>query len=399
MFSHLFGRSPPFSVDSRLHFAATLGGGTILCVVAIALQPVWPFFLAGIFLLAVYAATRTGKNWRPLDFLAPTSVLLLFLVPSATQVAYLLGLLAFFLTPIRYRRFSAPITLGMYALLYPDIHLRELGFFAAFMALLLLFSEATAMVVRRLEKYRAFLEEDLTLARLLQKQILACSPDLTRDYHFELLHMPSGDLSGDVYDISRTANDTLRIFLADARGHGVSASLSAMLIKSEWLNLNQAGHTPARILADLNKKMITRYGDTISLSAIILDIREHELTYASGGHLPQYIVDQGKLLELESQGLPPGMMTDAMYEERSLPFPRGARLILFTDGLIEGEKNTSTESGLDWLKDILPRSAKFSVEEAARELIAQLARRHKQDPDHIHLHDDLTLILLEEKSS
>ncbi|MBE7438905.1 MAG: serine/threonine-protein phosphatase [Spirochaetales bacterium] len=398
MFSHFFGRSPPFTVDSRLFLAAALGGGILLCAVALVLRPAWPFLLVALELLVIYAAARQGKQKRWLELLAALSVLLLFLLPSARPVATMLALLVFFLTPFRYRRIAAVLALCVYAFsLYPEITLEPVVFFAAFLALVLLVSEATASLVRRLENYRAFFEEDLTLARLLQKQILACSADLTSDYHFELLHMPAGDLSGDVYDISRPADTVLRIFLADARGHGVSASLSAMLIKSEWLSVNRADQSPAEILSRLNQRIIERYGDTVSLSAIILDIRENELTYASGGHLPQYILQKDELRELESQGPPPGMMADAHYEERTLPFPSPARLILFTDGLIEGEKNTSTESGLSWLKEILPGSGNLSVEDTARKLIKELAHRHKQDPDHIHLHDDLTLILLEKR--
>ncbi|MEM7300675.1 MAG: SpoIIE family protein phosphatase [Pseudomonadota bacterium] len=127
---------------------------------------------------------------------------------------------------------------------------------------------------RQVENFRLHFSEDLAIAKQLQKRIYRFDSfdDIKKRYDLALKHIPSRELSGDLYElgeITRDSRKALRIFLADARGHGINASLSAMLIKSEWANLNHEEMNPAQALAELNRKFFKHYGDSVSFSAVI----------------------------------------------------------------------------------------------------------------------------------
>ena len=86
-------------------------------------------------------------------------------------------------------------------------------------------------ILEKLQEYKIHFYEDLVLARILQERIFEYDHSLTKGYDLELVYLPYAELSGDLYDFSVPEDTYLRIFLADARGHGINSSLSSMLIK------------------------------------------------------------------------------------------------------------------------------------------------------------------------
>ncbi|MCB1323585.1 MAG: SpoIIE family protein phosphatase [Spirochaetales bacterium] len=248
-------------------------------------------------------------------------------------------------------------------------------------------------VYRRIYQHREEFMEDLTLARNLQKRIYDFDPAVIDGYDLAVQHHPSGELSGDVYDFSRPETSRLRIFLADARGHGINASLSAMLIKSEWGHINQRALSPARALETLNNRLIVRYGDSISLSGAVTDVWLDRLVFASAGHTPQYLVQSGRLQRLESTGPPLGIVEDGRYREQEYTFSGSARLLLFTDNLVEELDVTGEPVGTDWLEDLVLRS-QVSADRLIERIMRAFAARIGQSWISLRTSDDLTLVAL-----
>jgi serine phosphatase RsbU (regulator of sigma subunit) len=68
----------------------------------------------------------------------------------------------------------------------------------------------------------------------------------------------------------------------------------------------------------------------------VIDPRTKVMRYASAGHLPPYIgLPDGSLVELRAEGLPLGCRDWGGGESQSVTLPAGARLLLYTDGLVE----------------------------------------------------------------
>lgn len=251
---------------------------------------------------------------------------------------------------------------------------------------------------RKVESFRLHFSEDLAIAKQLQKRIYHSNTfdAIKQRYDLALKHIPSAELSGDLYDLGEIQRDkqtVLRIFLADARGHGINASLSAMLIKSEWANLSHASLSPAEALTLLNHKFFQHYGDSVSFSAVIADLYDTQLVFASAGHDLQYLINTGNVRELASSGPPIGIVEEPQYDERIYEVSAADRLLLFTDALCEELDVAGQPVGTEWFltdKHIAQRPSAMFVDELIRSF-AVLRGRKSEDLNNT---DDLTVIVV-----
>ena len=252
---------------------------------------------------------------------------------------------------------------------------------------------------RKLQEYKSAFLKDLELARLLQERILGIESSTIQGYDLHRIYMPSAELSGDLFDIARLPDDRLRIFLADVQGHGIHASLSSMLVKSEWLNLNREVLNPAESLMRLNQLAIERYGGTLMFTCVIADIHKDRIVFSAGGHFPQYLRRNGEILELKSTGPGLGMFPDSVYRDNSISLSPGDtfQLTLFTDALIEEFTPGGKQIGHEWLKTLAGRDFASSGEfcDAA---LKKLALQLGQKTGSLSCKDDLTLIAFQGRS-
>lgn len=250
---------------------------------------------------------------------------------------------------------------------------------------------------RKVENQRLFMSEDLTLAQHLQNRVYRYDESLVSGFDFLLRHLPSAELSGDLYDLSRPAPDRLRIFLADARGHGINASLSAMLIKGAWTGVNADLRSPSATLQEFNRVLVREYGDSISFSAVVVDVYTDHLIFCSAGHLAQLLCrSNAPTQELTSAGPPIGLVDDPEYIEASYAFDSGSRLLLFTDALVEEVNLDGKAVGTQWLAEAAcdAHASSQDLGDAVLKRFAVLIGQHSYD---LNVADDLTLIVLGRK--
>jgi anti-sigma regulatory factor (Ser/Thr protein kinase) len=90
-----------------------------------------------------------------------------------------------------------------------------------------------------------------------------------------------------------------------------------------------------------------------TLIYLLLDPVEETLEVVSAGHLPPLLIDPGgeaRYMEIKSS-LPLGTSQSETYRSQVLPFPPGAAVVLYTDGLVE-RRDAPIDAGLDALRAI-----------------------------------------------
>ncbi|MCB1309580.1 MAG: response regulator, partial [Leptospiraceae bacterium] len=107
---------------------------------------------------------------------------------------------------------------------------------------------------RAREEYR----KDLQLAARLQRSIFNGQDQFFNGVQISLNYLPWSSVGGDMYDISMLTDDVIRIFLADAIGHGIRAALASMLIKSEY-DKWKSEPDMRRVLHAINEHFYTYY--------------------------------------------------------------------------------------------------------------------------------------------
>lgn len=197
-------------------------------------------------------------------------------------------------------------------------------------------SDALATIQRH-ERSR---DEDLAQARLFQAKLL---PDLPVRSNIGIAahYAPLDQVSGDIYDITELDDGRLRIFLADATGHGVQASLRTLILKSAYDALKAGAARPNDLLDALNARLVDEFPDgDLLCSALCVDVRPGpagaEVTHANAGGVPLYVLAAHKApWERYIDGPLLGADHVTWPEPSAFRLEPGQLLLLATDGLLE----------------------------------------------------------------
>lgn len=191
--------------------------------------------------------------------------------------------------------------------------------------------------IQRHERSR---DEDLAQARLFQAKLL---PELPRraDLAVAAHYAPLDQVSGDIYAVTELADGRVRIFLADATGHGVQASLRTLILKGTYDALDAHAARPNDLLDALNERLVSEFPDSDLLcSACCVDVRPDgegaEVTFSNAGGVPLYVLAaHTSPLERYLDGPLLGADRVTWPEPSTFRLERGQLLLLATDGLVE----------------------------------------------------------------
>ena len=222
-----------------------------------------------------------------------------------------------------------------------------------------------------------------------------------RDVKFVSEYFPCERLSGDFYDHYRLDDDNIALYLLDVSGHGLSAALLTMFsnnyLKSNDKNLQLTrGLKPDRTLyyfyEQFNKMSFPDEMHMVIFYAT-LNLNTKVLTYCSAGLncSPIRFRKNGKVDYLDkSDGFPICKLMDFIvpeYRSERIKLEKGDRLLFYTDGLIDSDKNKTFD--LDSLIAFVQSHNDDELEELNRKITNVI------NPVKESLNDDITYVLLE----
>ncbi len=252
----------------------------------------------------------------------------------------------------------------------------------------------TESMFHRLDEVYSQMKHELTLAKNIQRNILPRNIDEIAECRIEIVYRPLMDIGGDMYDIHRGPGGCVRVFLADALGHGVSAALVTMYIKSEYEKLKGRDLGPYEVLSALNDVFYNHYSAfRISLTGIVLDIdvRGGEIRYASAGHPPQYAIGKRGTAAITHTCRGIGISESLGGGPASLPCAPGDSIVLLTDGMYEQFNEAGEEYGWDRFSELMDRAGRRTAADIMRAITDSLAgfsRGREQN-------DDVTIAVIE----
>jgi len=201
------------------------------------------------------------------------------------------------------------------------------------------------------------------------------------------------EVGGDIYDISPVDGGTARLFIADATGHGIHASLTTMLIKGEYDMLKVGSLTPLEIVTELNNKFYRHYRPIAKyFTSFLIDINPSagSVTYVSSGHPAQYLIRDRSIIELATTGRAMGFTEHTNCVMREADFRAGDRLLFFTDGLYEQFNGRRELFGEERIKKIILANIGRPMAEIMDEVINGIYEHTGND-----LNDDIIMIGVE----
>jgi serine phosphatase RsbU (regulator of sigma subunit) len=221
-------------------------------------------------------------------------------------------------------------------------------------------------------------QQQKQFADTMQRSLLPRSRPVIEGLDVGEVYEPSArvDVGGDVYDFLELDDGRLAVVLGDVTGHGVDATADMAMAKFVFRSLAREHPEPADFLASANDVICSEIGSGkfISMSYVVVDGRRGRVLGASGGHpAPRIVLPGGSTRALEAHGLVLGIDSGQEYAEFDADLPRGASLVLYTDGVVEARRNGELygDDRLDTLlveqRELPARALAVAVAEDARE--------------------------------
>ncbi len=145
-------------------------------------------------------------------------------------------------------------------------------------------------------------------------------------------------VGGDFYDIIPLGKERTCLVVGDVCGKGIGAATQMAMIRHMLRAYAPLEFRAGRWLELANDAVEENIsgGDFITVSLVVADIATRILDYSLAGHPPPLMALPGEVTELSGHpGLPVGARRGQHYETHRVFLPRGATLVMYTDGLYE----------------------------------------------------------------
>lgn len=209
-------------------------------------------------------------------------------------------------------------------------------------------SRGYVALLERNEAYRELAETQREMAAELNRaaryvQSLLPPPLASGPVQIVWKFVPSTQLAGDMFGYRWIDKEHLALYLLDVSGHGVGSALLAVSA-GNVLSANSIPDAdprdPGSVVTKLNDmfQMDRQDGKYFTIWYGVYHATNRTLAYCNAGHPPALLLSDGALHSLEADSPAVGMMPDMPYDTKSVAVAAGARLLVFSDGIMEIEQ-------------------------------------------------------------
>jgi sigma-B regulation protein RsbU (phosphoserine phosphatase) len=256
-----------------------------------------------------------------------------------------------------------------------------LDFTATDARLLSLFANQAAAAIETARLHRDALEKEriereLELAATIQREILPRSLPTVEGVELAAANVPARHIGGDYYDVFPLSRGRVAFLVADVSGKGVPAALLVSTVHAAvHLQIDEAP-TIADLVSRIDRHL-RRFAATRKFLTLFFGLLEPDsgtLTYVSAGHNPALLVRRSGLTEqLESTGVPVGMLPNSKWREETRTMDVGDLLCVYSDGITEAVDAGDEEYGLPRLVSELAERRELPVKRISEEVLASVA--------------------------
>ncbi len=205
-----------------------------------------------------------------------------------------------------------------------------------------------------LEKER--LEREMELAADIQKQLLPKVMPIIPGYEVIGWNRPARQAGGDYYDFRSLDNGGWGLVVGDVVGKGVPAAILVSTLHSALHVLLDQMEVGPPLIERLNRHIFesSSANKFITMLLAALDTQGNRLAYLNAGHNPGLLVRAGgEIVQMESAGLPLGLMLTGQFGASSLDLDPGDLVCIYSDGITECEAPDEEEFGLERLTGLI----------------------------------------------
>lgn len=218
---------------------------------------------------------------------------------------------------------------------------------------------------------RARMAGELNTANNIQMGLLP--RDFTEEVFAKL--RPAREVGGDLYDFVKKGN-RLYFMVGDASGKGVPAALFAFMAGTVFRMACNMELRAGEIAERINQVLSHNNEMSMFVTAFvgIVDLETGDLEFSCAGHNPPIIISptgEARFLAMK-HGLVLGAMEDKEFETQHEKVARGARILVYTDGVTEAEKANHAQFGETQLLKYAESGSQLGVKEIVEGLLRKV---------------------------
>jgi serine phosphatase RsbU (regulator of sigma subunit) len=230
------------------------------------------------------------------------------------------------------------------------------------------------------------------MAEELQRSLLTDPPELDSS-QIAVRYVPAvqaAQVGGDWYDAFQQPGGTTVLAIGDVVGHDTVAAAAMGQLRGLLRGIAHSGGAgPAAVLSALDRAMAALHAHTLATAAVAqLEVLpgdrergETRLRWSSAGHPPLLVLHaDGRVeaLATERADLMLGVDARTPRREQVAVLDRGATVLLYTDGLVEGP-DLPLDDGLARLTGLLAELCDLPLEELCDQLLARMRPQGSED--------------------
>lgn len=223
-------------------------------------------------------------------------------------------------------------------------------------------------------------QEELKIAQRVQKALLPLKLDHPDSFDICAYSNTADEVGGDYYDTYQVDENHYVLIMGDVSGKGTSAAFHMAQMKGVFQSLIQLGIHPAEFMNKANaalSKCLER-NHFITASIFEIDTVNHRFCHARAGHIPTlwYKAAEKAAAFISIEGLGLGIVRNPTFKnhvlEKTFEYSSGDILVLLTDGILEGRKETGEQFGYDRIQKIVEEHHQKSPIHLQQEIIDSL---------------------------
>lgn len=256
------------------------------------------------------------------------------------------------------------------------------------------FANFANTALENINRTREFLQKkeidrEMKIAGDIQKNLLS-NKFKTNGISVSVISRPGKGMNGDYYNVIPLPDGRTLIIICDVAGKGISASIIAVIINTITTLIADQIIKTSTLLSYINNALtnqvnIEKYA---TMSCIIVDPKVNTITYSNAGHHPCLIRRGKKVIQLTGNGLPLGIVKNAVYQNVTFNYNKDDSILLYTDGVSELMNKKGDQLSVEGIKKI------FLLQESRypTHMVAAIFQKSEDFSYPEFKHDDRTII-------
>ena len=240
--------------------------------------------------------------------------------------------------------------------------------------------------LRLSEMRRLQLQTELNCAAEVQNILLPRDPLTLPGFEIAAKCRPARQVGGDFYDWYETTPGIFNLTFGDVMGKGMAAAMLMTTVRATLraVTLRVQPALAVQLAEQSLRHDLNRSESFVTLFLARINVDASLMTYVDCGHGFAFLRrHDGKVEELLPRGLPLGVSSEEKYQEGGCVFEEGDAFVLYSDGLIDAQK--------ELVLDNVAIATQLEGAASAKEMVDRMAA---MVPSGTPLPDDLTVLVV-----